>query len=145
MNFIKLIITIGILFSQLNLVAQRGERFERIEAKKVAFITDELDLSVKESQQFWPLYNEHQDKLKGLRSKYQFDEDIDWESLNDSDAAVLIDNKLSFEEEDLQLKKKYIKDLKSVLPTSKIAKLMHLEAEFKKRLLKMLNRRRRMK
>ena len=33
---------------------------EKIEAMKVAYLTNELELTVEESQAFWPVYNELQ-------------------------------------------------------------------------------------
>ncbi len=41
--------------------AERQERMQsRIESQKIAFITQKLDLSPSEAQQFWPIYNEYQ-------------------------------------------------------------------------------------
>ena len=34
------------------------KEFERIQAEKIAFITQELDLSPEEAQAFWPVYNQ---------------------------------------------------------------------------------------
>lgn len=39
---------------------------EALRAKKVAYITDHLDLSVKDAQQFWPVYNEYEKKMEHL-------------------------------------------------------------------------------
>ena len=36
---------------------QRKKEFDRIQAEKIAFITQELDLSPAEAQVFWPVYN----------------------------------------------------------------------------------------
>ena len=37
---------------------QRKKEFERIQAEKIAFITQELDLTPEEAQVFWPVYNQ---------------------------------------------------------------------------------------
>ena len=37
---------------------QRKKEFERIQSEKIAFITQELDLSPEEAQVFWPVYNQ---------------------------------------------------------------------------------------
>src|SRR6056300_591448 len=62
------------LFTSLAAFAQPEGRFEDMEAKrekieaiKVGFITQELDLRVEESQAFWPIYNEMSDKEFALR------------------------------------------------------------------------------
>ena len=42
------------------------ENREKIESEKVAFLTEKLDLSVKEAQVFWPTYNEYQKKREDI-------------------------------------------------------------------------------
>ena len=43
------------------------EQQEKYEALKVAFLTEELSLSSKEAQAFWPVYNEMDEKLTEIR------------------------------------------------------------------------------
>src|SRR5690606_25598231 len=57
-------------------------RSEQIEAIKVAFITNKLDLTSKEAQRFWPIYNSYQKEWMELmkerraaRSKKDMDAD----------------------------------------------------------------------
>ena len=65
----------GLLLSAAAVIAQpkMGDRAElekkkeKIEAIKVAYLTEELDLTVAESQAFWPVYNERQNKEHELR------------------------------------------------------------------------------
>ena len=61
----KLFFTIALLIATLSF-AQHGDK---IKAYKAAFITEALDLTAAEAQQFWPIYNEHEDKLMDLRKK----------------------------------------------------------------------------
>ena len=37
---------------------RKGQDHERFEAEKVAYITQQLSLSVEEAQAFWPVYNQ---------------------------------------------------------------------------------------
>ena len=59
-----LIFASGITAQENRGVKRDGKRKQRsdsrIEAKKVAYITEELDLSTEEAQRFWPLYNDFQ-------------------------------------------------------------------------------------
>jgi Spy/CpxP family protein refolding chaperone len=52
----------------------QGEKKENIEAMKIAFITNKLELSPEEAQKFWPVYNQYNEKLKDLRKKRRQDE-----------------------------------------------------------------------
>jgi len=45
----------------LNAMAQKGER---LEAMKIGFITERLNLSSDEAKVFWPVYNKFTDDLK---------------------------------------------------------------------------------
>ena len=64
-------IAIAVLFCSIATAQPREkrDRDERIESMRIAYITDRLDLSPTESQQFWPLYNELQDKKRALKNK----------------------------------------------------------------------------
>ena len=40
---------------------------EKLQALKVAYLTEELSLTPDEAQVFWPLYNELESKMKAIR------------------------------------------------------------------------------
>ena len=61
------ILTISLLLVSGISTAQPGSGKEKIESLKIAFITKRLDLTSKEAQQFWPLYNEYNDKIKAIK------------------------------------------------------------------------------
>ncbi len=70
MNINKYIATLGLLlFLTVASFAQDRPDREKIKALKVAFITERLDLSSKEAQLFWPIYNEQGSKMEDLRVK----------------------------------------------------------------------------
>lgn len=137
----KIYLFVLILSLPFLLQAQRGDKMERIEAKKVAFITEKLDLSVTEAQQFWPIYNDHKEKLHQLREENKPPRDLDIEDLSDAEASSMIDQMLKMESEELALKQAFINDIKGVLPIKKVATLITIESQFKKRLIKAVGRR----
>ncbi|MEB8347550.1 hypothetical protein OO010_15985, partial [Flavobacteriaceae bacterium KMM 6898] len=57
-----------LLITVVSFAQDRPDR-EKIKALKVAFITERLDLSSKEAQLFWPIYNEHEANMDALRVK----------------------------------------------------------------------------
>ena len=66
----RLIYTISttyVLFFRPGPNKEKDKLKERIKAQKVAFITERLDLSSKEAQQFWPIYNAFEDKIDDMR------------------------------------------------------------------------------
>jgi len=112
---------------------------EKIQAKKVAFITDKLDLSVEEAQKFWPVYNEHEadmdkihEKRKGVMKKINKEA----ETLSDEELTKLVDQFAEYDLEEAKIHKSYYDDVKKVLPIKKVVKLIKAEREFKQTLLK---------
>lgn len=105
----------------------------RIESLRIAFFTEKLQLTPEESQNFWPLYNEYQDKEKGIRKTYQNETSL--ELMSDAEAEKLIENHFILEEKLLELKKEYYGKLRKVLPVRKLALLSRIERQFKERLL----------
>lgn len=122
----------------VSLFAQsRQERHEQIEAIKVAFITNKLDLTSDEAQQFWPVYNNYQKELMELIKKRR--EDRQKENI-DPDERINTD--LAYESKMLDLKKKYKKLFLKTIPPEKLIKLYQAEREFREHLIKQLNHRR---
>jgi Spy/CpxP family protein refolding chaperone len=137
------LITLLILLISTAAFAQPGSRLkekkEQVKSLKVAFITNELDLTPEESAKFWPLYNAFEDKQHEIRKQklkvYMDRAGNSDDKLSEKDATTLLNQMESTEEELHQLKKKFITNLKSVLPATKILKLKKAEEEFSKKLL----------
>jgi Skp family chaperone for outer membrane proteins len=53
--------------------AQPPSRTDRIEAIKMAFITREVNLTPREAQRFWPVYNSYSNEINRARQEYPND------------------------------------------------------------------------
>ena len=127
-------------FSQEEPIKQRfKEKKEQIKALKVSFITTELDLTPDEAAKFWPLFNAFEDKQQEIRKQkmksFMDRKDDSVDKLTEKEATTLLAQMESTEEELYQLKKKFVSNLKGVLPAKKILKLKKAEEEFSKKLL----------
>ncbi|MBN2667864.1 MAG: hypothetical protein JXR60_01435 [Bacteroidales bacterium] len=114
---------------------------EMIKAERVAFITDELSLTVDEAQKFWPIYNDYNKKVEALRvQKHETLYKINSSSsdLKEEDYQALLDKYIYFIDEEVKLEKKYQKDLSKVLSAKKIFLLYKAEKAFKHKLVKEL-------
>ena len=139
----KILLLIIALIS-LNAIAQDGpfirKKKEQIKSLKVAFITSELSLTPDEASKFWPLFNAFEDKqqeikkqkLKGYLNRM---DDDSFDKLSDKDAAALLNQMESNEDELYQLKKKFVGSLKGVISPIKILKLKKAEENFNRKLL----------
>ncbi|WP_299256589.1 sensor of ECF-type sigma factor [uncultured Aquimarina sp.] len=142
----KILLLFIIVFTINVSYSQRGSR-ERVKTLKIAYITEQLNLSSKEAQQFWPIYNEHDETMDSLkkeeRRSIKLIKDADGsEGISEKEAEEFLRNHLKGEEQKLNVHKKLIKDLRQVISHKKILKLVKAEREFNKRLLKQLRNRR---
>ncbi len=138
---------VTILLISVSTFGQRGpirERFqekkEQIKALKVAFITTELNLTPEEAAKFWPIFNAFEDKQKEIKKQklraYLDQSDANsFDKLSEKDAATLLTQMESAEDDLFQSKKKFISNLKGILPSVKILKLKKAEEQFNKKLL----------
>ncbi|NOY48367.1 MAG: sensor of ECF-type sigma factor [Chlorobi bacterium] len=141
----RLIIPILTLFICFNVYSQRdGKMQERIKAQKVAFITERLDLSSKEAQKFWPIYNAFEDKVTKMRRNdlREVRQAMQKGNLSDNEAQQVLDQFMNVEEQLFEAKKQLVKDLRNVIPPQKIIQLKAAEDAFNKKLMKMLQQRR---
>jgi len=116
------------------------EKKEQIRALKIAFITDELKLTTDEATKFWPLYNNFEEKQRELkqqkiRSYMKRFESGEVEKMSDKEATNFLNQMENTEDEMYQLRKKFVSNLKDILPPIKIIKLKKVEEDFNRKLL----------
>lgn len=128
------ILTVSTAYGQ-----QPSDDNERLQAMRVAFITNALQLTPEESQAFWPIYNEYEDQQKEIRRKYRPDKQM--MLMSDQELEQQIEYNLKMEEELLQLKRSYIGRFKAAIPIRKIAMLNNAENKFKEEILKQIRQR----
>ena len=130
-----------------NINAQRSPR-ERVKAFKIAYITEQLDLTPQEAQKFWPIYNEHEENMEKVNKREKnLIRDLRQQSTSpdftDSMAGEYLNDFITVEEKKASLKKQLIVSLKNVIPNKKILTLIKAEADFHKRLVQQLREKRR--
>ncbi|MEM1119373.1 MAG: hypothetical protein AAGJ18_02935 [Bacteroidota bacterium] len=140
----KIIISIILCLSlaTTHTFAQGGKKQlrERIAARKVSFITNRLELTPEEAQQFWPVYNEYETKKESIKVAY--DHRGSFNLLTDEEVENYLGQQLEKEEKMLSLKKEYVYKLKEVLPIRKVAMLPRMENRFKEWMLTQIRERR---
>ncbi|CAN0605463.1 unnamed protein product [Ectocarpus sp. 12 AP-2014] len=118
--------------------AQRGNK-EKIKSLKVAFITEQLGLTSKEAQQFWPVYNEFEEDRQSLRQKERTQirsKMQDAAALTEAEAVMLLEQLTSFRAEEQKLNDSYLNEIKKVLSAKKTLLLLRSEEDFKRQLIK---------
>lgn len=101
----------------------REQRFERIHAVKIALITERLKLSSSQAESFWPIYNKYDDEARTLRR---------------SEKANKNKDELKYQQNMLNLRKRYSNEFLKVISEKQLQDLYDAERDFKRLLLQRL-------
>ncbi|PHN03895.1 hypothetical protein [Flavilitoribacter nigricans] len=116
---------------------------DRVQAQRVAFITEKIDMTSKEAEKFWPVFNEYEREERKIRKRYQSDmrRVID---MSNEEAKQFLESRFDMEQELLDLKRQYFLRLADIISPRKLAGFNRADREFKKLLLNRIraNRRR---
>jgi len=135
------ILTFCILFGLSIFSYGQTPNRDRVDALRVAFITERLELTPEEAQQFWPVFNKFKEEGKAMRRSYRIPKSAD--EMTPTEAENFLDGQIEKVEKQLDFRKKYFVALKEVLPAKKIVQLLEAEKAFKKKLLDTRRERRR--
>ena len=112
----------------------QGDR-DKIEAMRFQFISKKLELSVNESEKFWPLYNEYTDKVKAVRKNLRQNYKRKTENLGDKEAEELLALELQSKQAEVDLFKLYTEKIKAVIGSTKLIRLHLAEEAFNREII----------
>jgi len=137
---IKLLLPLLLLFTLAGFSQTHQEKRDQIKALKISYITTELNLTTAESEKFWPVYNVYEEKIyqirhEKLRPLFKQLGDGALDKMSEKDARAYLDKFQAADEEQFNLRKKMINDLRPVIGSVKLIKLKKVEDDFNKKLL----------
>ena len=107
---------------------------ERLESEKIAFLTNEMSLTPKEAQAFWPVYNQAQkEQREAIEASMKAYADLD-RALREGKSGKEIDTLLEKYTKAIDSQNSSSRNLKEylqVLPAEKVAKLLVGEEKFR--------------
>ena len=118
----KYLLILFVLLGCLPQIKAQEPAGEKIQALKIAFITQKLQLTPDEAQKFWPIYNQYDNEVHGI------------ESGNDP-------NVIDKEEKLLNVRKKYLGTFQKILGPDKTNRLFNAERDFRGLLIRRLQNR----
>jgi len=123
----------------LNISAQETPALDSVmeanyRAEKKALITEALKLTEEEGKEFWPLYNEYNEKMQVENKKIlelinSNAEKLD--KLTDDEAEDIWKEKIDHDYDMIKLEKKYFKKILRVLPAGKAVRYFQAENKIK--------------
>lgn len=120
----------------------KKETKEKIRTYKIAFLTEQLNLTETEAEKFWPIYNKYDKKMMKLRKEERFNIRKKIKStggitnLSEKEAEEIIIKMKQISEERHLTKAKFYDKIKSVLSYKKILQLEISEHEFDRKLFR---------
>lgn len=135
----KLFIGISLVLFGTSLFAQSTNDYLEvsrsvIKTEKKAAIAEVMQLTDAQSQTFWSLYNEYNEKMYAINTDlFNIIKDYAkyYESMSDAKAIELWSNVFKIETELLKLKKEYFNKFLQILPPTKIVKYFQAENKIK--------------
>ena len=108
---------------------------ERVRAEKVAFLTEEIDLTESEAQVFWPIYNEIQkaqrDGFDAVQKAYAAMAKGVQEKKSPKEMEKLVKAYIEAKEKNEGIETKFMNKLLKALPADKVARYYVAEEKFR--------------
>lgn len=135
----KHIISMLVLILCINITfAQTDAKKDKIDALRAAFISKKVNFTTQETQSFWPLYNEMNDKLDAARKTFrlQYNSKTNYDFATDKEAEAYLAAELNLKQKEFEIYRDYYEKFKKILPVKKVADVRRAEDDFKKEIIK---------
>jgi hypothetical protein len=115
---------------------------EKIEAARIAYLTDQLGLTPDEAEKFWPVYREFAAKRLELKKQYRHAKRNPNPNVStEENEKQLVDLGLNLKQQELDLEKDYSGKLMKVISAQKVRALPEAEKRFRLMILDQIQRR----
>jgi len=138
-----LYIALAFIFFSFACTTKHEKSEELLKAEKVAFFTQKLNLTTKEAEVFWPVYNEYwnrkneiiDNKRTAMKKKKK-----NIEEMPDEEITKYADMYINFQKQESDLLIEFNDKFKKVLPPTKVLKLYQTDYDFKAYLLQQIKK-----
>ena len=105
---------------------------DKIKADKKLLVASNMELTESEAKGFWPIYDEYQKELQKINQRMakvleSYADDNRSKSLTDDKAKKLIDEAVSVEQAEANIKSTFAPKLSKVLPVKKVVRYLQIE------------------
>ncbi len=143
MKKVMIVMIITLLLGVMGLQGQDRSSEQKIQAARIALITERLGLTPEQAERFWPLYNEFAQKRKELRQEYNTEKArLNMATATEEEKKALLDLGLRLKERSVQMERDYSDRMLNVITAQQIMSLRKAEDDFRKMILDQIQRRR---
>jgi hypothetical protein len=109
---------------------------DKVKADKKLLIASNMDLTDRESKNFWPLYEAYQEDLEQLNRHLgmvvsEYADAYNKGAVSDDLAKRLINEALKTEGAEVKMRREYAEKLAKVLPATKVARYLQMESKIR--------------
>ena len=115
---------------------QDADREDRVQALRIAFFVEELELTASESTLFWPIWNNQQGSLRAHGDAVRAIERELATSTNDAKSKQLLGELKSLRIEGIELRHDAVIELAEIVGYQRAAQIPQIEREFRSNLMK---------
>lgn len=116
---------------------------EKVEAARIALITNRLGLTPDQAEKFWPIYREFTQKRQEINREFRIaQQGIDPNNPDPKKNTALVDLGLQLKQKELNLEKDYSGRIMNVITAQQLLNLRKAEQDFRQYIINELARRR---
>ena len=109
---------------------------DKLKADKKLLVASNMELTESEAKGFWPIYDQYQKELQKINQRMakvleSYADDNRGKSLTDDKAKKLIDEAVSVEQAEANIKSTFAPKLSKVLPVKKVARYLQIEKKIR--------------
>lgn len=140
---IALVLTSLTTKAQDNKAAKRSAN-EKLEAARIALITERLSLTPEQAQAFWPVYNAYAEERRQVQRQFREQQrGLDIENLTETQQKQLLRQRMEQKQKQLNLENKYSEKLLEVINVKQMMALKKAEDDFRTMIIRRIEQRQR--
>lgn len=109
---------------------------EKLQAARIAFLTNRLELDTETSKVFWPIFTEYDGEKSELSKKYGAQKRVLFtegtRNISDENADKMLAIYLDQKQAELDLEKKYLSRFKKVLTLRQVWRVIRFDSDFRR-------------
>lgn len=144
----RVLLMIVLLIAALSSWAQKqvpnSNAKSKLEAARIAMITERLSLTPSQAEKFWPIYNAFAQERRSMQKQaLQARKGKDMQNLTEAESKTLVMAHQKFKQDKLNLENKYVSKINNVISARQMVALKKAEDDFRQMILNRLEMRKR--